>query len=86
MAVILISLLTLAGWILVIAFVEGFYEELEKKHFCVFCVPFERAISVLVASCPCALGLAIPSVLVITLNLAMKNQILIKKNNIFEKI
>lgn len=45
-----------------------------------------RSISVLVASCPCALGLAIPSVISITLNLAMKNNILIKKNSIFEKI
>jgi len=44
------------------------------------------AISVLVASCPCALGLAIPCVITITLNLAMENSILIKKNSIFDKI
>ena len=45
-----------------------------------------RAISVLVASCPCALGLAIPSVIVITLNLAMKNSILIKTNKTFDNV
>lgn len=82
LGVILVSALTLAVWVLMI--LTGRYEN--EEAFCLYCVPFERAISVLVASCPCALGLAIPSVLVITLNLAMKNQILIKKNNIFEKI
>jgi len=45
-----------------------------------------RAISVLVASCPCALGLAIPSVIVITLNIAMKNSILIKTNKTFDNV
>lgn len=82
LGVIIIALLTLAIWVVLIAL--KIYED--DTIFCLGCVPFERAISVLVVSCPCALGLAIPSVLVITLNLAMKNQILIKKNNIFEKI
>ena len=40
----------------------------------------------LVASCPCALGLAIPSVIVITLNIAMKNSILIKTNKTFDNV
>ena len=44
-----------------------------------WCFPFERAISILVASCPCALGLAVPSVVVITLNLALKSGIVVKK-------
>jgi cation transport ATPase len=47
--------------------------------FCVWCFPFERAISILVASCPCALGLAVPSVVIITLNLAIQHGILVKK-------
>ena len=37
----------------------------------------------LVASCPCALGLAVPSVMAIILNLATKSGILIKNNSIF---
>lgn len=53
---------------------------------CQWCYPFKRAITVLVASCPCALGLAIPSVVAITLNIAMKNGVLVKKNNVFEEI
>lgn len=56
------------------------------SQYCKWCFPIERFISVLVASCPCALGLAIPSVIVVTLNMAMKNSILIKKNSVFEKI
>lgn len=41
-------------------------------------------IGVLVASCPCALGLAVPTVLAISLNIAYKNGILIRKNSVFE--
>ena len=40
----------------------------------------------LVASCPCALGLAIPSVIANILNLAIKSGILIKRTKVFEKI
>jgi len=46
----------------------------------------ERGIGVLVASCPCALGLAVPSVIAIILKLATKSGILIKKTKVFEKI
>ena len=40
----------------------------------------------MVASCPCALGLAIPSVIANILNLAIKSGILIKKTSVFEKV
>lgn len=53
---------------------------------CKICWIIQRGIGVLVASCPCALGLAIPSVIANILNLAIKSGILIKKTNIFEKI
>lgn len=59
---------------------------IELNPTCTYCTPFERCISVLVASCPCALGLAIPSVVAITLNLALKSKILIKNVEAFEKI
>lgn len=39
----------------------------------------------MVASCPCALGLAVPSVIAIALNLAIKSGILVRKNTVFEK-
>ncbi|CAM6004693.1 unnamed protein product [Sphagnum balticum] len=53
---------------------------------CSICWIIERGIGVLVASCPCALGLAVPSVVAIILNLATKSGILIKNNNVFEKM
>ncbi len=49
-------------------------------------MPLQRAIAVLVVSCPCALGLAIPSVIATTLNLALSHSLLLKKNSVFEKI
>ena len=53
---------------------------------CDVCWVIERGIGVLVASCPCALGLAIPSVIANILNLAIKSGILIKKTTAFESI
>lgn len=53
---------------------------------CAICWIVERGIGVLVASCPCALGLAVPSVIAIILNLATKSGILIKNNGVFEKM
>jgi Cu+-exporting ATPase len=53
---------------------------------CDVCWVIERGIGVLVASCPCALGLAIPSVIANILKIAIKSGILIKKTNVFEKI
>lgn len=40
----------------------------------------------MVASCPCALGLAVPSVVAIVLNIAIKNGIIIRNNAIIEKM
>ena len=79
--IIFLATVTLVVWLIIVG-----TESANIDQFCRWCFPFERAISVLVASCPCALGLAIPSVIVIALNLAMKNSILIKKNTFFEKI
>ena len=51
---------------------------------CEVCWVVERVIGVLVASCPCALGLAVPTVIAIALNIAYKKGILIRKNIVFE--
>lgn len=49
---------------------------------CNVCWIVERGIGVLVASCPCALGLAVPSVVAIVLNIAIKNGILIRNSGV----
>jgi Cu+-exporting ATPase len=47
---------------------------------------FERSISIMVISCPCAFGLAIPTVTTIALNKALKYGILIKNLDILPEI
>jgi len=75
--VIVLSLITMIVWAILLEF------DFTKVQMCNFCWIIERGIGVLVSSCPCALGLAIPSVMAIVLNLATSSGILIKNNNIF---
>jgi Cu+-exporting ATPase len=77
--VILLSIATILTWSLLLTFLTI------DIPTCSVCWVVERGIGVLVASCPCALGLAVPSVIAIVLNLATKSGILIKNNGIFEK-
>ena len=80
-SVIFLSLFTMAVWAVLI---KSKIVHMEKM--CGICWIVERGIGVLVASCPCALGLAVPSVIAIILNLATKSGILIKNNGVFEKM
>jgi Cu+-exporting ATPase len=78
--VIILSLITILVWSLLL-----FFDEVTVPM-CAVCWVVERGIGVLVASCPCALGLAVPSVMAIILNLATKSGVLIKNNAVFEKM
>ena len=78
--VIILSLITILVWSLLLFF------NAVVVPMCDVCWVVERGIGVLVASCPCALGLAVPSVMAIILNLATKSGVLIKNNGIFEKM
>ncbi len=80
-AVVLLSMLTMVVWATLIEM-----DMVKMEHTCALCWIVERGIGVLVASCPCALGLAVPSVIAIVLNLATKSGILIKNNGVFEKM
>lgn len=75
--VIILSLITILVWSLLLFF------NTVVVPMCDVCWVVERGIGVLVASCPCALGLAVPSVMAIILNLATKSGVLIKNNGIF---
>lgn len=78
--VVFLSVTTMVLWTLILEL------ELTKVPVCNVCWIIERGIGVLVASCPCALGLAIPSVIANILSLAIKSGILIKNTGVFEAI
>ena len=78
--VVILSIATMVVWTLILEL------DLTKVPVCNVCWIIERGIGVLVASCPCALGLAIPSVIANILNLAIKSGILIKNTGVFEAI
>ena len=69
--VIFIALITFLGW-----FITSLNFE----------IAFNYTLAVLVISCPCALGLASPSVISVAYGLAFKRGILIKKSSVMEKI
>ncbi|MBU2646726.1 cation-translocating P-type ATPase [bacterium] len=64
----------------VLTFLAGFLSGLSNAD------AFNRAISVLVISCPCALGIAIPLALVAGVSIAGKSGILVRNFEAFEKI
>jgi len=70
-SVIAIAFLTFFGWI----YVNGNIES-----------SLINAVSVLVISCPCALGIATPLALLISTNIATKNGIIIKNGDILEEM
>lgn len=76
--VIAFAALTAAAWTF-----DLFFLRLHPEIPCGVCFILERFVGVLVASCPCALGLAVPSVISIALNMAVKEGILIRKNSVF---
>jgi Cu+-exporting ATPase len=77
--VICLSSLVIITWSILLSF------KIVEVSDCSICWIVERGVGVLVASCPCALGLAVPSVIAIALNLAIKSGILVRKNTVFEK-
>jgi len=76
--VILLSIVTMIVWTVLIVL-----DQVSDLPICDVCWVVERGIGVLVASCPCALGLAVPSVIAIILNMATKSGILIKNSTVF---
>ena len=74
----MLSIVTMIVWTVLIVL-----DQVSDLPICDVCWVVERGIGVLVASCPCALGLAVPSVIAIILNMATKSGILIKNSTVF---
>lgn len=83
------SAITLIVWIILVAVrainINAGHNTMKKRK-CEYCFAIEKAVSVLVVACPCAIGLAVPSVIAISLNLALKAGILIKKTSLFQNL
>lgn len=100
--IILISISTSIIWLFVKIFISNYemynFEKFSNRNdsfnstyknkytYLTYSFILERAISILVVSCPCAFGLAIPTVTTIALNKALKSGILIKNLSILPEI
>lgn len=80
--IIFISIVVLITWSLLIVFK---LVTIQETYLFDLGFAIEKSIAVLVVSCPCALGLAIPTVVTIALNLAVGRGILIKNSSSLEK-
>ncbi|GAB6020842.1 hypothetical protein CHUAL_003495 [Chamberlinius hualienensis] len=80
--VIILSMATLAGWLIIGSYkfylVARFYEEIDGRTEAIFQFAFRCALSVLSIACPCALGLATPTAVVVGTGLGAQNGVLIK--------
>ncbi|KAL2244512.1 copper-transporting ATPase RAN1 [Sesamum indicum] len=83
-AVVTVGLLTLMGWYLA-GILGGYPEEWlpENGNYFVFSLMF--AISVVVVACPCALGLATPTAVMVATGVGANNGVLIKGGDALEK-
>lgn len=85
-AVISLAIVTLISWILVATFVED--ERLpamfHKNGATKFAICLQMCISVVVVACPCALGLATPTAIMVGTGMGAKNGILIKGGRALE--
>lgn len=91
--IIFISITTFIIWFLIKIILVDFNRKFEsdtnyqnKMGYLTMVFVFERAISILVVSCPCAFGLAIPIVTTISINKSLQNGILVKNVGILPEI
>lgn len=80
--IIAISIVTFLCWLI---FGENFVNNLNNPNIDLLSYSLERAISVLVIACPCALGLATPVAIVVGNGKGAQNGILFKTSNALEK-
>jgi P-type Cu+ transporter len=81
--IIILSLLTFITWTIIYLLSSN---QNPENNYLTFSFVIERAISILVISCPCAFGLAIPTVTTIALNMALKYGILIKNTTVLTEV
>ncbi|MHA1258106.1 MAG: P-type ATPase, partial [Candidatus Heimdallarchaeaceae archaeon] len=83
-AVVLLSLITFTIWFLLFSF-EVIDSTLLPAGTSIFLFSFLVGIAVLVISCPCALGLATPTAIMVGTGLGAQNGILIRTGEALEK-
>ncbi|MEG2459332.1 MAG: heavy metal translocating P-type ATPase [Raoultibacter sp.] len=76
-AILLIALVTFAGWLLLGPAPAGI-ERFQQALLC--------AVAVIVVACPCALGLATPTALMVGMGIGAKSGVLIKDGAVLEKL
>jgi Cu+-exporting ATPase len=81
----LLSFLTWAFWFIVVYTVKDIEKLIPKGHD-KFDFAFDFGISTLVIACPCALGLATPTAVMVGTGIAASYGILIKGGEILEKV
>ena len=79
-AVLLLGVLTFIGWFVILSRNPNFI-----SHDGIFITSLKMSISVIVFACPCALGLATPTAIMVGTGVAAKHGILIKDTNSFEE-
>ena len=81
-SVIVISILVFAGWMI---FGKSFVESHDDISSTLLSYSIERAIAVLVISCPCALGLATPVAIMVGSGMGAKHGVLFKNATVIEE-